>query len=257
MVLKKYLLANWLLLWAVLALAQTNVPPKSDRLVNDFAGILGGQEVESLERKLVAYDDSTSTQIAVVTLPTLSGDDIFDYSQRLAESWGIGREGKDNGILLLIATEDRKMRIHTGYGVEGYLTDAMSKRIIQNIIVPAFREGQYYEGIDRATDVFIELGSGEYTNDELAEEGFPIELIIFLVVFFIILIIIISNMGKGGGYYRGGRYDADRGGGWIIFGPGGSGNWSGGGGGGSSWGGGGFGGFGGGGFGGGGASGSW
>lgn len=236
-------------------IAQKQIPPKSDRLVNDFAGMLSSGELETLENKLVAYNDSTSTQIAIVIERSLEGDDAFDYTIRLAEAWGIGREGKDNGVLIYIAQDDRKVRIQTGYGMEGFLTDAMSKRIIENVIVPNFRGGQYYKGLDRATELIIQLGSGEFTSDEISGMGegkIPVGLVIFIIILIIVVIIVLSNMGGGGGYYRGGKYDDHRGGGWIIFGPGsgGGGGWSGGGGGG-------FGGFGGGSFGGGGAGGSW
>jgi uncharacterized protein len=232
-------------------------PPNPPRLVNDYTGLLSNIEAEALERKLVAYDDSTSTQVAIVIEESLEGDDIFDYSYRLAESWGIGRQGKNNGILIYLAMSDRKLYIQTGYGAESFLTDAMSKRIIDQVIVPNFRQQSYYQGLDRATDIIIKLGSGEYTNEEMGEgEAVPVFVIIVFIILFIVIIILISRGGRGGGgYYRGGRYDS--GGGWIIMGPGSGGGWSGGGGS-SGWGGGGgFGGFGGGGFGGGGAGGSW
>ncbi|MCF8247623.1 MAG: TPM domain-containing protein [Saprospiraceae bacterium] len=232
--------------------------PNPPKLVNDFAGILSSGEVQALEQKLVAYDDSTSTQIAVVIEETLDGDDVFDYSHRLATAWGIGREGKNNGILIYIAIADRKLWIQTGYGTEGFLPDALAKRIIERIIAPNFRNQNYYQGLDQATTAIIQLGNGEYVNDDPRDSGnLPIPVIIIFLVLFIVIIIIISKGGGGGGYNRRGRYDA--GGGWIMFGPGGGSGW-GGGGGSSGWGGGGgggFGGFGGGGFGGGGAGGSW
>lgn len=229
--------------------------PNPPRLVNDFVGILSRSQVAALERKLVAYDDSTSTQIAVVIENSLEGDDIFEYSIRLAEKWGIGRKGKDNGVLVYIAIKDRKIYIQVGYGAEGFLPDVMARRIIDQIIAPKFRKGKYYQGLDRATDVIMKLGSGEYENDEVYRDGFPFEVLIFIIIFIIIVILI--SKGGGGGYYRGGRYNSG-GGGWIIMGPGSGrgGGWNGGGGGGG-FGGGGFGGFGGGGFGGGGAGGGW
>jgi uncharacterized protein len=228
-------------------------PPNPPRLVNDFAGALSSGEVAALEQKLVAYDDSTSTQIAIVIEQSLEGDDAFDYSYRLAEAWGIGGKENDNGILIYVALGDRKIRIQTGYGAEGFLPDAMAKRLIETTLAPNFRQQNYYQGLDRATDIIIQLAKGEYQNEQGGEVGFPWGAVIMIVLFIIILIIISKGSG-GGGYHRGGRYDS--GGGWIIFGPGGSGWGSGGG---SSWGGGGggFGGFGGGGFGGGGAGGDW
>ena len=260
---------------ALVALAkEPPEPPQPPRLVNDYTNTLKPTELEVLERKLVAYDDSTSTQIAIVIENSLHGDDIFDYSFRLAEKWGIGRAGKDNGVLIYIALQDRKLYIQTGYGAEGFLPDALAKRIIDQVIVPNFRKQRYFEGLDRATDIIMKLGSGEYTNDDLGEQdGFPVAALVFIIVFSLI-IIVISMAAQGGGYYKGGKYDA--GGGWMIFGPGGWwhedddddkhrrrrrrrsswwDSWNGGGGGG--FGGGGFGGFGGGGFGGGGAGGSW
>jgi uncharacterized protein len=254
---KNILLPLFLLLPLLAGAKEIPPAPNPPRLVNDFVGVLSSVEVSALEQKLVAYDDSTSTQIAVVIENSLDGDDIFDYSYRLAEAWGIGRQGKNNGILIYIALADRKVRIQTGYGAEGFLTDAMSRRIIEQVIVPNFRQQSYYMGINLATDFIIKLGNGEFTNEDIGNgEELPLPVIIIFIVIFIVIIIIISKGGGGGGgYRRSGRYDSG-GGGWIIFGPGGGGSgWSGGGGGG--FGGGGFGGFGGGGFGGGGAGGSW
>lgn len=234
---------------------QVPPPPNPPRLVNDFVGILSASEVQALEQKLTAYDDSTSTQIAIVIEQTLDGDDIFDYSIRLAREWKIGREGKDNGVLIYVAIGDRKLWIQTGYGAEGFLPDSRAKRIIENIITPNFRQQNYYRGLDEATSTIIQLGNGEYVNEDAGKEGsLPFPVILIFLILFIVIIVIIGKGGGGGGYQRSGRYDSG-GGGWIIFGPGG-----GGGGGGSGWGGGGgggFGGFGGGDFGGGGAGGSW
>lgn len=250
---------------SVLQAKEPPARPNPPRLVNDLAGLLDGGQAEALERKLVAYNDSTSTQIAVVIESTIEGDDVFDYSYRLARAWGIGQKEKDNGILIFVASEDRKLYILTGYGAEGFLPDAMAKRIIENIIKPAFREGQFYAGLDEATNIIIQLGSGEYTADPRQDKGggFPWMTILIILG---VLIFLSMFMGQGGnhhrndddddgGYWRGGRYDMGPRprGGWVIF-PGGGGSggggWSGGGGGG-------FGGFGGGDFGGGGAGGSW
>ncbi|MEZ4934766.1 MAG: TPM domain-containing protein [Saprospiraceae bacterium] len=242
-----------LLLLPLLAFSKEPPPaPNPPQLVNDFSGILSSSQVAALERKLVAYDDSTSTQIAIVIENSIEGDDMFEYSFRLAEKWGIGRQGKNNGVLVYIAFKDRKLRIQTGYGAEGFLPDAMARRIIDQVIAPSFRKQDYYNGLNEATDIIMKLGSGEYQNDDVYRDDFPFEVLIFIIIFIIIVIII--SKGGGGGYYGGGRYNSDRGG-WIIIGPGGGGrgHWDGGGG----FGGGGFGGFGGGGFGGGGAGGGW
>jgi len=252
-------------------LAQKSIPPKPNTLVNDYAGILQPSQREALERKLVAYDDSTSTQIAVVIEESLEGAPIFDYSYELAQTWGIGSGENDNGVLIYIAFQDRKLFIQTGYGAEGFLPDALAKRIIENVIKPNFRNGEYYRGIAEATTIIMKLGSGEYTRDDVeSEDGIPA--FVVLLILFLLVVVIFSllggsdDFGDGGGYGGGGWYDYEdddyghprrrrRGGGWIVL-PGGG--WSGGGGGGGfGGGGGGFGGFGGGGFGGGGAGGGW
>jgi uncharacterized protein len=268
----KYLILFLSLFLSFGHLEAKQIPPKPNppRLVNDYAGALTTSQRQALERKLVAYNDSTSTQIAIVIERSLEGDDPFDYSFRIADSWGIGSKGKDNGVLFYVAIEDREIYIQNGYGVEGFFTDGLARRVIENIIKPEFRKNQYYAGLDRATSVVMQAGSGEYTNDNSgprdAKGGVPAILIILAIL---VLLVIFSSFTGGdddddGGYYRGGRYDMDdypkrrrrrRGGGVIIF-PGGGGGWPGGGGGGG-FGGGGFGGFGGGGFGGGGAGGSW
>lgn len=251
----------------------------SEYLVNDFAGVLQRQEVIRLGQKLRSYALETSTQIAVVTENSLEGDDPFDYTIQLAQEWGVGGK-QDNGVLIYVAIQDRKIAIQVGYGAEGFLPDAMANRIITNIMQPAFRAERYYEGLDRATQAIMDLGRGEYTNEEgntrrKATGGLPL---LPLLIFMIIIMVIIARFfgGSGddddddGGYYRGGRYDYPqrrrgrrrRGGGWIFI-PGLGGGWSGGGGGGGGgdgfggFGGGGFGGFGGGDFGGGGAIGDW
>lgn len=225
-----------------------DVPAKSNRLVNDYTNTLSASEVSALETKLRGYYDSTSTQIAVVIENSLEGDDLFDYCQRLAEGWGIGEKGKNNGVLLYVAIGDRKARIHTGYGMEATITDAMSTRIRTQQMNPAFKAGNYYQGLDDATTTIMQLASGEFVNDK---EDKPLQKRPSFLVIFIIIIIIIILFSRGGG----GRGNRSRGGlGGPIFWGGtfGSGGFSGGGGGG-----GGFGGFGGGGFGGGGSGGSW
>lgn len=260
----------------ILEAKQVPERPSPPQLVNDLAGMLSPQEQRALERKLVAYNDSTSTQIAVVIENSLEGDDIFSYTVQLAESWGIGQRGKDNGILVFVASGDRQLRILTGYGVEGFLPDAAAKRIVDAVIVPKFKEGRFYQGLNEGTNVIMKLGSGEYTADDMTRtresEGIP-PIVIFIFIIFIFFLI--SNMQQrrygsspydddddDGGYYRGGRYDRmprrttrSGGGGWIFLPGGGGGGFGPSGGGGFD--GGGFGGFGGGSFGGGGAGGSW
>lgn len=216
--------------------------PNPPRLVNDFAGILSNNNLQNLEDKLVAYDDSTSTQISIVTVKSIDDYSIEDFSVRLGRKWGVGQKDKNNGILIVVAKEERKVDIEIGYGLEEHITDYDSKHIIDELIIPAFKQSNYYEGLDAATDRIIEQLQGTFTNNGSNNEFIPTWVIIVIVIFFIFFIISLfpgshNNIGS------------NRGGGWT---------WSSGGG--SSWGGsssGGFGGFGGGSFGGGGSSGSW
>ncbi len=245
---KYFVLINVLLLIQPWLLKAGDIPEKPEpaRFVNDFAGILGAQEQQALEAKLKGYSDSTSTQIAVVIVTSLNGYDVADFSYRLAESWGIGQKGKNNGLLILIAPNERKMRIEVGYGLEAVVPDAKAKWIIDEIMKPNFKANNYYAGIDGAIDALINKASGEYKRDgtetdyrKKGSSGMS-----WVVVIVIIIFIIISMFNKGG---RNGttRYSS----GGMFLGGGGFGRGSGGGGGGF--------GFGGGSFGGGGAGGDW
>lgn len=224
-------------------------PMRPRRIVNDFTGMFTPQQQTALERKLRNFNDTSSTQIAVVTVPSLHGYAPNDYAQRLAEKWGVGQKGKDNGILMLIKPKTRdskgQVAIAVGYGLEGVVPDAIASRIIRNEILPAFRNGQYYVGVNKATDVLMNLTGGEYTADQYArrsEDGG----LAWLLIPFGILFLLPWFFKRKHGYTTGSR---GHGGVPPIFWGGGFGRGGGFGGG--------FGGFGGGGFGGGGASGSW
>lgn len=247
-----------------LPLFAQNFPEKPNHLVNDYTQTLSETEINQLESKLVAFNDSTTTQIAVVIIKSLEGYDIADYSVRLAEKWGIGGSKNNNGILVLASLGDRKVTIQTGYGVEGALPDAIARRIIENEIKPNFKSGNYYAGLNEGTDAIISYTKGEYKADPSTNKtkqpggGRSIFLIIIIII---IIITIISRRGGGGGNQIIGRRGSASPFWWMLMGSalesrGGGGGFGGfGGGGGSS--GGGFGGFGGGSFGGGGASGDW
>lgn len=265
----KFLIVNLLLFSFVLdGFAQAEIPPKPkiQTSVYDGAKLLSGYEKNALEQKLINYADTTSTQIVVATVKTIYGEDIAFYAAKWAQEWGIGQKEEDNGVFILVAEQERKLTISTGYGVEHLLTDALSKRIITNIITPQFKQGDFFGGLDRGTSVIIEVLNGEYQgtpHDPNNGSSIPI---IFIVLFFIILLIILSNRNRGRGG-RGGRRRNSTAGSLleaIILSKAGRGGFGGGGGfgsgggfGGSSGGGGFGGGFGGGGFGGGGASGGW
>ena len=249
-----------LLLVSVVGFSQDNfdseklLKQKPSQLVNDFTGTLTADQRQALENKLVAFDDSTSTQIAVVIIPSLNGRDVADYNIELGNAWGVGGKGNNNGIILLIAKGDRKLNISTGYGLEGALPDLTAKQIIDQIIVPNFKGDDYYRGIEEGTDAIMQAVKGEYSAPEnYGKKGGRIGKLIFLIVIVLIILAISSGRGGGGSFMSRRGFAA-----WtlanMLSGGGRGGGWSGGGGGSS---GGGFGGFGGGSFGGGGASGSW
>ena len=240
-------LAATLALIASVVWAALTFPELTGRVV-DEAGLLTQAERQSLTDMLAAYEQKTTNQVVVVTLKSLQGTSIEDYGYQLGRHWGIGQKGKDNGALLIVAPDERKVRIEVGYGLEGELTDAASKLIIENIIVPAFKGGQFGPGIVAGTGAILKVLSGEQVavpatakrrEVERGTGGFgPLLPMILIGVFWL---------------FAGRRFMGRRRGGFFpIFFPGGGGGRRGGGG----FGGGGFGG-GGGGFGGGGASGSW
>jgi len=145
----------------VLALAYSN-PGQPSGFVNDFAGMLSAEQKQQLETKLTDFEKTTGNEIAVATIPNLGGDTIENFAVKLFEEWKIGKAKNDNGVLLLIAKDDREMRIEVGYGLEGALTDAQSYWIIQNIMRPAFQAGDYDAGIIGAVDKILAATKGEY-----------------------------------------------------------------------------------------------
>ncbi len=247
-----------------------NIPPRPSppKLVNDFADILTPEQESHLEQKLVAYDNSTSVQVAIVTVATLDGANVADYAIELGRKWGVGNKSTNNGVVILMSTEKdkRKLFIAPGYGLESSLTDYATKTIIDAEMLPEFRQENYYRGLDRGVDAIILVTKGQYTApegyDKRGRGGKGGGAVVFLVVLLILFFIIIGGRGGGGGgdaMTRRGHRHMNRLPPFIFFPPiGGGGGGSGGSGGGwSGGGGGGFGGFGGGGFGGGGAGGSW
>jgi len=245
-----------------ISLAQYKVPeiPSLQTSVYDYASVLNANEKIKLEEKLIHFADSTTTQIVVITIKSLEGSDIGILTTEWAQKWGIGGTAKDdNGIIILLAEKERKIWISAGYGLEDRLTAGIGGEITRNIIIPEFKAGSFYNGLDKGTDAIFEVVKGKYKGerkkDKKGGSGIPFGVIII----FIILIIIFASKRKGGGNSgnRGGGIDlADI----LILSSLGRGFGGGGGGfgGGSSGGGGGFGGgFGGGGFSGGGSGGSW
>lgn len=239
--------------------AQFTIPekPSFQTSVYDYANLLNSSEKQQLENKLVKYSDSTTTQIVVITIEDLKGEDIGILTPKWAHQWGIGQAKQDNGVLILLSKNDRKIWIAPGYGVEDRLTAGITGELVRNIIIPEFKAGSYYNGLDKGSDAIFEVLKGKYKGSRIADksEGPGIGKIIFFIILFIIIIIILSKNNRGGG--NSGRFSGPDLGDIIILsslGRGGFGGGSSGGG----FGGGGFGGgFGGGGFSGGGAGGSW
>lgn len=249
------------LFFAIATFAQIPQRPEPQRLVNDFANILSASQVQTLEDKLVALDDSTSNQIAVVTVSTLDGYSPAEFSHEIFASWGIGRKGVNNGVLVLVKpkTSDSKgeIFIEVGLGLEGAIPDAIAKRIITKDVIPHFIENDYYGGISAACDKLSKLAAGEISAsdiDEDEDEG-SIAGFIFTAIFVFFIFWLISRAGNGGNSTTIGGGGSGHSGHTrppIIISGGGFGGFGGGG-----FGGGGFGGFGGGLSGGGGAGGSW
>lgn len=244
--------------------AQYTIPekPSFQTSVYDYAKVLSADEKTQLEEKLVRYSDSTSTQIMVVTIESLKGEDVSQLATKWAHTWGLGQAKEDNGVIILLAKEERKIAINPGYGLEDRLTAGIGGEIIRNIIIPEFKAGSYYRGLDKGADALFDVFKGKYKGERKQSKGknFPILPLIIIVVIILVLasknkrgggnsgnsggggpslldVIILSNLGRGGGFGGGSGFGGSSGGG---FGGGGFG-----------------GGFGGGGFSGGGSSGSW
>ncbi len=241
--------------------SQFEIPkiPQKQTSLYDYANILDENEKSQLEEKLIRYSDSTSTQIVAITVNTINGEDIGILTPRWAQKWGIGDNDKDNGILILLAKQERKIYIAPGYGAEVQLVAGINGEIIRNIITPEFKKGNFYGGLDKGADAIFDVLKGKYKGTRKSNKtNFPILPVIFIVIFILILIsrnknnngnsgnssgggpslldmIILSNLGRSSG-----GFGSSSGGG---FGGGDSGGFGGG--------------FGGGGFSGGGAGGDW
>jgi uncharacterized protein len=262
----KHLLAliSWLLIAVALYAQQIPAKPNPPRLVNDYVNLLTPDQQQTLESKLVAYNDSTSTQIAVVILESIGDATPGDFATDLGRQWGVGGKEFNNGVIILITTGGGQGRRHVfiapGYGLEKNVPDYTAKEIVDNEMIPQLQTGNYYRAINNAADAIMRAAAGQYKAPATAKgrggklsRFFPILIVIFIII------MAISRRGGGG---RGGGMMSRRGyrrsippiiffpGGGLFGGGGGGGGFGGGGGGG-------FGGFGGGSFGGGGAGGNW
>ncbi len=196
---KNNILIILLAIFSLQAYAQ-EFPEKSNRIVNDYTNFLSVHERNALEQKLVNFSNQTSTQIAIAIVPSLQGYDASSYAFELGERWGVGQKGKNNGLLILVKPKTSNSKgevfIATGYGTEGAVPDAIAKRIVENEVLPNFRQGQYYKGLNQAVNTIISLTKGEYTADDYREQtsGNAGSAIPMIIIF--LLIIIFSIMGR-------------------------------------------------------------
>ncbi|MFV8368218.1 TPM domain-containing protein [Flavobacterium sp. LB2R40] len=188
--------------------AQFTIPekPTLQTAVYDYANVLNATEKAQLEQKLIQYSDSTTTQIVIVTIETLKGEDIGILTPKWAQTWGIGGTAKeDNGVLILLAKAEKKIWISPGYGLEDRLTAGIGGEISRNIIIPEFKAGNYYNGLDKGTDALIDVFKGKYKGvrkQTKQDKGFPILPIVIIVI--IILVLISRNKGGGNSGNSGG-----------------------------------------------------
>lgn len=194
------------LLGTSVCFAQYKIPDKpkdsKQHFVYDYTKLLSKQDSTNLNSKLKRYADTTSTQIVVAIIASTEGEYINYLGAQWGEKWGIGQADNDNGVLILLAKDDRKIGINSGKGTEHLLTDAMSKRIIERDIIPYFKRNDYAGGLENGVNSVFKVLSGEYQgNKQQNSSDFPVEVFIFLFIIFIIFIVAISKShgGKGGG----------------------------------------------------------
>ena len=206
----------WACLWAVAgAFAQGDGRIESDRYreglhprgyVNDWAGVFAPEQKDALERRLAEAKQASGAELAVVTLPSLQGGEINDFTHKLFQQWGIGEKGKDNGILLLMALEERRVRIEPGYGFEETLTDARCGRILDAAVIPKFKEGDYAGGLIAGADLLLEVMGGS-PPDAIAREPVPEGDLKDVGIWFAFLVVFVFVASSGRvGWRRGERW---------------------------------------------------
>ena len=163
------LLALLLISLTVLPVSARTIPAFKG-YVNDYADMISGPVEAKLEQTLQSFERTDSTQLAVLTVDSLEGDPLEDFSIRVAEKWGIGQKGKDNGVLLLVAKKERRVRLEVGYGLEGVLTDLLAGRIIDDVITPRFKSGQFDQGFEAGVDAVVQATRGEFKADQTASQ---------------------------------------------------------------------------------------
>lgn len=182
--------------------AQFDIPkiPEKQTSVYDYANILSASEKSQLEEKLIRYSDSTTTQIVVITIESLKGEDVSQLATRWGQTWGIGGTAKDdNGVIILLAKNEKKIAINPGYGLEDRLTAGIGGTIIRNIIIPEFKAGSFYNGLDKGTDAIIDVFKGKFKGERKQNKGNDFPIIPFIIIVVIVLILLSRNKRGGGG----------------------------------------------------------
>lgn len=189
------------LLFTQISFAQFDIPKKPDlqTSVYDYANVLSATEKSQLEEKLIQYSDSTSTQIVVITIESLKGEDIGILTPKWGQTWGIGgSEKNDNGVVILIAKDERKIWISAGYGLEDRLTAGIGGEITRNIIIPEFKAGSYYNGLDKGADAIFDVFKGKYKGQRKSNKDDKFPFLPFIIIAIIIIVIISKNKNNGG-----------------------------------------------------------
>ena len=198
---KKFLLTLFAIVLSSTIFA--DIPAPTNKLVNDFASVMTTEQVLELECALRQYNDSTSTQVCVVTVESLDDLSPAEYAQQLGEKWGVGQAGKDNGVIILVKKKTKEsggdVFIATGYGVEGLLPDAICKRIVERTMIPKLEEGDYHGAIVDAISEIQKYLSGEFKADEINSEDFSWWNIAIIVFIFILFIMFIADVGSHSG----------------------------------------------------------
>ncbi|QMT61680.1 YgcG family protein [Legionella sp. PC997] len=230
-----FILILFFYLGSSLAVAAPNFPTLTGRVI-DNAQLLTPKAQQDLETQLAKYERTTTNQVVVLTLPTLNGYDIEDYGYQLGRHWQIGQKGKNNGVILIVAPKERKVRIEVGYGLEPVITDLLANQIIQTVILPSFKKGEYQKGIIEGTQSILDvLGGGKITKTKAKTQTSSkygwLEWLFFLliIIFFIrnpsLAFLIFAGSGNRFGGRGGGGGGGFSGGGGSFGGGGSSGSW--------------------------------
>ena len=189
------------LLVNTLGFSQYKIPeiPKFQTSVYDYAKVLSDIEKAKLEEKLIKYSDSTTTQIVVITIETLAGEDVSQLATKWGQTWGIGGTAKDdNGVIILLAKKEKKIAINPGYGLEDRLTAGIGGEIIRNIIIPEFKAGSYFNGLDKGTDAIFDVFKGKYKGERKKNKKDKFPILPFIIIVVVVLFLISRNSKNGG-----------------------------------------------------------